>query len=60
MVSTRPRTFASERGVSAILAGGRIPIRLDPVPGESFDSWLDAYGQRLVAAARGVSEALRY
>jgi hypothetical protein len=40
------------------LAGGRIPIRLDPVYGESFDSWLDAYAQRLLMSGRELGQAL--
>lgn len=46
-------------------ANGRIPIRLDPIPGESFDSWLDTYAQRLrvptvdLADALGVPRGLR-
>jgi hypothetical protein len=44
--------------VSATLAGGRIPIRLDPVPGEALDSWLDAYGQRLLMSGRELGRAL--
>ena len=47
-----------EGGVTATLAGGRIPIRLDPVPGESFDSWLDVYGQRLLMSGRELGRAL--
>lgn len=44
---------------------GRIPIRLDPIAGESFDGWLDAYAQRLrvptvdLADALGVPRGLR-
>ena len=44
--------------MSAILAGGRIPIRLAPVPGESFDSWLEAYAQRLLMSGRELGQAL--
>jgi DNA-binding transcriptional LysR family regulator len=33
--------------VRATAASTRIPIRLEPLPGESFDGWLDAYAQRL-------------
>lgn len=44
--------------MSATLAGGRIPIRLDPAPGESFDSWLDAYAQRLLISGRELGQAL--
>ena len=44
--------------MSGTLAGGRIPIRLDPVPGESFDSWLDAYAQRLLMSGRELGQAI--
>ena len=44
--------------MSADPAGGRVPIRLDPIPGESFDSWLDAYGQRLLMSGQEVGLAL--
>lgn len=36
----------------------RFPIRLDPVPGESFDGWLDAYAQRLLMSGKEVGRAL--
>lgn len=39
-------------------ANGRIPIRLDPIPGESFDGWLDAYAQRLRVPTVDLAEAL--
>ncbi len=39
-------------------ANERIPIRLDPIPGESFDSWLDAYAQRLRVPTVDLTEAL--
>lgn len=39
-------------------SGERIPIRLDPVAGESFDGWLDAYAQRLLMPARQLGQAL--
>jgi hypothetical protein len=36
----------------------RFPIRLDPVPGEAFDSWIDAYAQRLLMPGRDLASAL--
>jgi hypothetical protein len=36
----------------------RFPIRLDPVPGEAFDGWLDAYAQRLLMPSRELGQAL--
>lgn len=33
--------------MNAAAVNGRIPIRLQPIAGESFDGWLDAYAQRL-------------
>lgn len=36
----------------------RFPIRLDPIPGESFDGWLDAYAQRLLMPGRELGHAL--
>jgi|GEM_PF-2134542 len=39
-------------------ANGRIPIRLDPIPGESFDGWLDSYAQRLRVPTVDLAEAL--
>jgi hypothetical protein len=51
--------------VTSRTVSGRIPIRLEPVRGESFDGWLDAYAQRLrvstvdLANALGVPPAFR-
>lgn len=39
-------------------AGTRFPIRLDPLPGEAFDGWLDAYAQRLLMPGRELGHAL--
>jgi hypothetical protein len=36
----------------------RFLIRLDPVPGESFDGWIDAYAQRLMMPGRELGQAL--
>jgi hypothetical protein len=36
----------------------RFPIRLDPIPGESFDGWIDAYAQRLLMPGRELGQAL--
>jgi hypothetical protein len=36
----------------------RFPIRLDPMPGEAFDSWIDAYAQRLLMPGRDLAAAL--
>jgi hypothetical protein len=36
----------------------RFPIRLDPMPGEAFDSWIDAYAQRLLMPGRDLAGAL--
>lgn len=36
----------------------RFPIRLDPIPGESFDGWIDAYAQRLLMPPREFARAL--
>jgi len=36
----------------------RFPIRLDPVRGEAFDSWIDAYAQRLLIPGRDLAAAL--
>lgn len=44
--------------MSAPAAGGRIPIRLDPVAGESLDGWLDAYAQRLRISTVALGQAL--
>ena len=44
--------------MSTVPVGGRVPIRLDPIPGESFDSWLDAYAQRLLMSGRELGQAL--
>jgi len=51
--------------MNPLSVNGRIPIRLDPIPGESFDGWLDSYAQRLrvptvdLAEELGVPRALR-
>jgi hypothetical protein len=34
------------------------PIRLDPLPGEAFDGWIDAYAQRLLMPSRELAQAL--
>lgn len=39
-------------------AGARFPIRLDPIPGESFDGWIDAYAQRLLMPPRELARSL--
>ncbi len=44
--------------MSAPAADGRIPIRLEPIPGESFDGWLDAYAQRLRTSTVALGQAL--
>ena len=44
--------------MSDLPVSGRCPIRLDPIPGESFDGWLDAYGQRLLMSGRELGQAL--
>ncbi len=36
----------------------RFPIRLDPIQGESFDGWLDAYAERLLMPGRQLGQAL--
>lgn len=36
----------------------RFPIRLDPIPGEAFDSWIDAYAHRLLMPSRDLAHAL--
>lgn len=36
----------------------RVPIRLDPLPGEAFDSWIDAYAQRLLMPGRDLAHVL--
>lgn len=36
----------------------RIPIRLEPIAGECFDGWLDAYAQRLKVSTVQLGEAL--
>jgi hypothetical protein len=38
----------------------RFPIRLDPIPGESFDGWIDAYAQRLMMPGRDLASALGF
>ena len=42
----------------SITAGARFPIRLDPVQGESFDGWIDAYAQRLLISGLEFGHAL--
>lgn len=42
----------------SITTGARFPIRLDPVPGESFDGWIDAYAQRLLMSGLEFGQAL--
>ena len=37
---------------------GRIPIRFEPVHGESFDGWLDSYAQRLLMSGVELGAAL--
>lgn len=44
--------------MSAPAVAARIPIRLDPVVGESFDGWLDAYAQRLLMSGIELGQAL--
>jgi hypothetical protein len=44
--------------VNATVTNVGFPIRLDPVRGESFDGWLDAYAQRLLISTRELSQAL--
>jgi hypothetical protein len=44
--------------VTAAFTAGRIPVRLDPIAGESFDGWLDAYAQRLLMSGRELGQAL--
>ncbi|MEJ7783942.1 MAG: TniQ family protein [Solirubrobacteraceae bacterium] len=44
--------------MTAASALTRIPIRLQPLPGESFDGWLDAYSQRLKVSSFELGEAL--
>lgn len=44
--------------MSALTVSGRIPIRLEPIAGESFDSWLDAYALRLQISAIELGQAL--
>jgi len=44
--------------VSASAVSGRIPIRLEPIAGECFDGWLDAYAQRLTISTVQLGEAL--
>ena len=36
----------------------RFPIRLDPIAGEAFDGWIDAYAQRLTMPGRELGHAL--
>jgi hypothetical protein len=42
----------------SITASTRFPIRFDPVPGESFDGWIDAYAQRLLMSGLEIAKAL--
>ena len=44
--------------MTARTVSGRIPIRLEPVRGESFDGWLDAYAQRLRVSTVDLANAL--
>jgi hypothetical protein len=44
--------------MNAHTVNGRIPIRLDPIAGESLDGWLDAYAQRLRVPTVDLAEAL--
>jgi hypothetical protein len=44
--------------VSAPALGARIPIRFEPIAGESFDGWLEAYAQRLRMSAIELGQAL--
>ncbi len=44
--------------MSAPVGAGRIPIRFEPVAGESFDGWLEAYAQRLLMSAIELGHAL--
>jgi len=36
----------------------RIPIVLNPVPGEAIDSWIEAYARRLRTCSRGLLDSL--
>lgn len=44
--------------MNASSVSGRIPIRLEPIAGECFDGWLDAYAQRLNVSTVQLGEAL--
>ncbi|MGO9960568.1 MAG: TniQ family protein [Solirubrobacteraceae bacterium] len=44
--------------MSAPAVAARIPIRFEPVAGESFDGWLEAYAQRLLMSAIELGHAL--
>ena len=44
--------------MSALTVSGRIPIRLEPIDGESLDGWLDSYALRLGISAVTLGEAL--
>ncbi|MGO9899082.1 MAG: hypothetical protein ACLP0J_05205 [Solirubrobacteraceae bacterium] len=44
--------------MSAPAVGARIPIRFEPIAGESFDGWLEAYAQRLRMSAIELGQAL--
>jgi len=44
--------------MNTTVAGPRFPIRFDPVAGESFDGWIDAYAQRLLIGGLEFAQAL--
>ena len=44
--------------MSTTISRLRFPIRLDPIAGESFDGWIDAYAQRLTMPGRELGHAL--
>ena len=44
--------------MSAPASAARIPIRFEPIAGESFDGWLEAYAQRLQMSAIELGHAL--
>jgi hypothetical protein len=43
--------------MSSTIPSSRFPIRLDPIAGESFDGWIDAYAQRLTMPGRELGHA---
>jgi hypothetical protein len=43
-----------------ITADPQFPIRLDPISGESFDGWIDAYAQRLLMSGLEFAQALEF